>query len=94
MMQVARVYCHGKHAANMKVLVQQLEAATGGMVVHKAGGTVLLYRGDGWQGGAQPLAGQPVQEGEQQEAQQGEQQPVAPEEAQAQAQPQPNPGAS
>ncbi|KAL4428246.1 hypothetical protein ABPG75_002335 [Micractinium tetrahymenae] len=44
--EVARLHCHGKHAANMKLLVQQLEEATGGTVVHRAGGTVLLYRGD------------------------------------------------
>ncbi|PSC70943.1 Altered inheritance of mitochondria 32 [Micractinium conductrix] len=46
--EVARLHCHGKHAVNMKQLVQQLEDATGGVVVHRAGGTVLLYRGDAW----------------------------------------------
>lgn len=63
-LQVARLHCHGKHAANMKLLVQQLEEATGGIVVHRAGGTVLLYRGDSWQ----RAEGQPrIAEGQQQE---------------------------
>ncbi|KAL4433090.1 hypothetical protein ABPG77_006517 [Micractinium sp. CCAP 211/92] len=62
--EVARLHCHGKHAANMKLLVQQLEEATGGIVVHRAGGTVLLYRGDSWQ----RAEGQPrIAEGQQQE---------------------------
>ena len=49
LLQVARLYCHGKHAANMKLVAQQLEELTGGVVVQRAGGTVLLYRGDDWQ---------------------------------------------
>lgn len=32
----------------MKLLAAQLEAATGGIVVHRSGGTVFLYRGDDW----------------------------------------------
>lgn len=47
--QVARLRCHGKPAANMRLLEAQLEAATGGVVVHRTGGTLLVYRGDGWQ---------------------------------------------
>ena len=33
----------------MKLVAQQLEELTGGVVVQRAGGTVLLYRGDDWQ---------------------------------------------
>jgi hypothetical protein len=56
---VARLYCHGKFAANMKLLVQQLEEVTGGIAVHRAGGTVLLYRGDDWQPPQRPQRKQP-----------------------------------
>lgn len=58
-LQVARLYCHGKFAANMKLLVQQLEEVTGGIAVHRAGGTVLLYRGDDWQPPQRPQRKQP-----------------------------------
>ena len=46
--QIAKLRCEGKHAANMKLLVAQLEERTGGIVVHKAGGTVFLYRAEPW----------------------------------------------
>lgn len=48
-LQVARVYCQGKFAANMKLLEQQVEKVTGGIIVHRSGGTMLVYRGDDWQ---------------------------------------------
>jgi hypothetical protein len=44
-MQVAKVYCHGKLAADMRARSAELEALTGGVVVHRAGGVVFLYRG-------------------------------------------------
>ncbi|GAB4814290.1 hypothetical protein N2152v2_001336 [Parachlorella kessleri] len=46
--EVAKLYCKGKHATNMKLLTEQLEERTGGVVVHKAGGSVFLYRGEPW----------------------------------------------
>jgi hypothetical protein len=50
-LQVAKLYCGGKAGVNMKVMVEALERETGGVVIHKAGGSVFLYRGDGWEGG-------------------------------------------
>ena len=47
--QVARIRCEDpKQGADMRRVATQLESATGGVVVHRAGGTVLLYRGDRW----------------------------------------------
>jgi hypothetical protein len=51
----------------MKLLEQQLEAATGGIVVHRAGGTVFLYRGDDWQPQKQATETQQQEVAEQQE---------------------------
>ncbi|KAK9828915.1 hypothetical protein WJX72_002774 [[Myrmecia] bisecta] len=46
--EVVRLYCHGKHAANMRVVAEQLEKQSGGIIVQRAGGTILLYRGPGY----------------------------------------------
>lgn len=46
--EVAKLRCEGKAGYNMKLIVERLEAGTGGVVIHKAGGTVLLYRGINW----------------------------------------------
>ncbi|KAI3428629.1 hypothetical protein D9Q98_007452 [Chlorella vulgaris] len=72
--EIARLYCKGKHAANMKLLEQQLEAVTGGIVVHRAGGTVFLYRGDDWQPQKQASETQQQEVAEQQQQGQGQQQ--------------------
>lgn len=48
LLQVAKLYCSGKPAINMKALAAELEAVTGGIIVHRTGGSVLLYRGDAY----------------------------------------------
>ncbi|KAL6771450.1 hypothetical protein ACKKBG_A26440 [Auxenochlorella protothecoides x Auxenochlorella symbiontica] len=55
--EVVRLRCAGKPAADMKSLAQALETATGGQVVYRSGGTIILHRGQHWQSGAlaQPL---------------------------------------
>lgn len=58
----------------MKLLEQQLEAVTGGIVVHRAGGTVFLYRGDDWQPQKQASETQQQEVAEQQQQGQGQQQ--------------------
>ena len=67
----------------MKLLTQQLEEATGGVVVHRAGGTVLLYRGDDW---PQRAAAQRQAVAAQRQAQQQAQQQAQPTEQQQQRQ--------
>lgn len=59
----------------MKAVVQQLEEATGGLVVFRAGGTVVLYRGQGWRGRLRQQLQQ--QQEEEQEPQKSQQAPVA-----------------
>ena len=34
----------------MKVMVEDLERETGGIVVHRSGGSVFLYRGENFKG--------------------------------------------
>lgn len=46
---MAKLYCGGKAGVNMKAMAEALERETGGVVIHRAGGSVLLYRGDGWE---------------------------------------------
>lgn len=50
--QVAKLYCGGKPGVNMKAMAEALERETGGVVIHRAGGSVFLYRGDAYEGGA------------------------------------------
>ena len=45
--EVAKLYCGGKPGVNMKAMAEALERETGGIVVHRSGGSVFLYRGDG-----------------------------------------------
>jgi len=40
--------CDGRPSANMKLLAQELEDATGGLVIHRTGKKILLYRGQDW----------------------------------------------
>jgi len=44
--EIAKLYCGGKAGINMKEIVDRLEEKTGGIVVHRAGGSVFLYRAD------------------------------------------------
>lgn len=44
--EIAKLYCGGKAGINMKEIVDRLEEKTGGVVVHRAGGSVFLYRGN------------------------------------------------
>lgn len=44
--EIAKLYCGGKAGINMKEIVDRLEERTGGIVVHRAGGSVFLYRAD------------------------------------------------
>lgn len=44
-MQVAKLYCGGKAGINMKAMAATLEQETGGIVIHRSGGSVFLYRG-------------------------------------------------
>jgi RNA-binding protein YhbY len=40
--QVVKLRCAGKHAANMNVVAQQLEERTGGIVIQRSGSTIYL----------------------------------------------------
>jgi hypothetical protein len=44
--QVAKLYCGGKAGVNMKLMAEALERETGGIVIHRSGGSVYLYKGD------------------------------------------------
>ena len=44
--QVVKLRCAGKHAVDMKALAASLEQRTGGVVVHRSGGTVFLWSGE------------------------------------------------
>lgn len=45
-LQVAKLYCGGKAGTNMKLMAEALERETGGIVIHRSGGSVYLYKGD------------------------------------------------
>ena len=42
-MQVAKIHCSGKPSTNMKKLAVDLENETGGIIVSRKGGTILLF---------------------------------------------------
>ncbi|KAL4523071.1 hypothetical protein Ndes2526B_g07885 [Nannochloris sp. 'desiccata'] len=44
--EVAKLYCGGKAGTNMKLMATALERETGGIVIHRSGGSVYLYKGD------------------------------------------------
>jgi RNA-binding protein YhbY len=46
--EVARLYCHGRPAADMKALADALQKATSGVVIHRSGGSIYVWRGDCW----------------------------------------------
>ena len=42
--QIAKIYCSGKPASNMKRLAEELERSTGGVIISRSGGSILLLR--------------------------------------------------
>ena len=42
---VVRIRCRGKPAANMRELAIALEEKSGGIVIHRSGSSILLFKG-------------------------------------------------
>ncbi|KAK9834641.1 hypothetical protein WJX74_006499 [Apatococcus lobatus] len=50
--EVIKLHCHGRHAVNMQEIAGDLEKQSGGTVIWRAGGSMLVYRGMHYAGAA------------------------------------------